>query len=123
MFTPSQSKKGPGRKRLEPRNILSGILFVLKTGIAWDDLPAELGWGCGKTCRARLRDWHRAGVWTRPNSLLLAELNGADKIDWERGLIDASFAKAPLGGEKTGPNPLFPRRRGIAANREASIIC
>jgi hypothetical protein len=31
--------------------ILTGILFVLKTGIAWDDLPAELGCGCGKTCR------------------------------------------------------------------------
>src|SRR5262249_48601797 len=35
----------------------------------------------------------------------LAELNGADQIDWRRALIDASFAKAPLGGEDTGPNP------------------
>ena len=37
--------------------------------------------------------------------MLLAELNGADQIDWERALIDASFAKAPEGGEDTGPNP------------------
>ena len=45
----------PGRKPLDYRKILTGILFVLKTGIAWDDLPAELGCGCGKTCRNRPR--------------------------------------------------------------------
>ena len=42
----------PGRKPLDRRRILTGILSVLKTGIAWDDLPAELGCGCGQTCRA-----------------------------------------------------------------------
>src|SRR5262245_24197781 len=91
--------------RLDYRKILTGILFVLKTGIAWDDLPAELGCGCGKTCRRYLRRWHRAGVWRRLHALLLAELNGADQIDWQRAPIDASFAQAPCGGEDTGPNP------------------
>jgi transposase len=95
----------PGRKPLDFRKILTGILFVLKTGIAWDDLPAELGCGCGKTCRHYLRLWHRAGVWRQLHAVLLAELNGADEIDWERALIDATFAKAPEGGEDTGPNP------------------
>ena len=52
-----------------------------------------------------LRLWHEAGVWLKLHALLLAELNGADQIDWERALIDASFAKAPEGGEDTGPNP------------------
>src|SRR5437763_12289287 len=85
----------PGRKPLDYRNVLTGILFVLKTGIAWDDLPAELGCGCGKTCRYYLQVWHRAGVWRQLHALLLAELNGADQIDWNRALIDASFAKAP----------------------------
>jgi len=95
----------PGRKPLDYRKILTGILFVLKTGMAWDDLPAELGCGCGKTCHHYLRLWHQAGVWRRLHALLLAELNGADQIDWGRALIDASFAKAPEGGEDTGPNP------------------
>jgi transposase len=95
----------PGRKPLDFRQILTGILFVLKTGIAWDDLPAELGCGCGKTCRHYLRLWHQAGVWLRLHALLLAELNAADQIDWSRAIIDASFAKAPEGGEDTGPNP------------------
>ncbi len=48
---PPRRFRFPGRKPLEPRQILTGILFVLKTGMAWDDLPAELGCGCGKTCR------------------------------------------------------------------------
>jgi transposase len=95
----------PGRKPLDYRKILTGILFVLKTGIAWDDLPSDLGCGCGKTCRHYLQEWHKAGVWLKLHALLLAELNGADKIDWRRALIDASFAKAPEGGEDTGPNP------------------
>jgi transposase len=102
---PPRRFRFPGRKPLDYRKILTGILFVLKTGIAWDDLPAELGCGCGKTCRYYLRLWHRAGVWRQLHAVLLAELNGADAIDWERALIDASFAKAPEGGEDTGPNP------------------
>src|SRR2546421_4693548 len=102
---PQRRFRFPGRKPLDYRNILTGILFVLKTGIAWDDLPAELGCGCGKTCHHYLQLWHEAGVWRQLHALLLAELNGADQIDWERALIDASFAKAPEGGEDTGPNP------------------
>jgi transposase len=102
---PQRRFRFPGRKPLDYRKILTGILFVLKTGMAWEDLPAELGCGCGKTCRHYLRAWHRAGVWLELHAVLLAELNGADQIDWRRALIDASFAKAPEGGEDTGPNP------------------
>src|SRR5437899_12511999 len=100
---PQRRFRFPGRKPIDYREILTGILFVLKTGIAWDDLPAELGWGCGKTCRHYLRAWHQAGVWQQLHALLLAELNAADQIDWERALIDASFAKAPEGGRGYGP--------------------
>src|SRR5438309_11030773 len=109
---PPRRPRFPGRKPLDYRKILTGILFVLKTGIAWDDLPAELGCGCGKTCHRYLRRWHQAGVWLKLHALLLAELNGADQIDWERALIDASFAKAPEGGEDTGPNPTDRRKSG-----------
>jgi transposase len=102
----------PGRKPLDYRKILTGIHFVLKTSIAWDDLPAELGCGCGKTYRHYLRLWHRGGVWRQLHAILLAELKGADAIDWERALIDASFAEAPEGGEDTGPNPTDRGRSG-----------
>jgi transposase len=52
----------PGRKRLADREVLCGILFVLYTGIAWEFLPQELGFGSGMTCWRRLRDWQQAGV-------------------------------------------------------------
>jgi transposase len=95
----------PGRKPLEDRQVLTGILFVLKTGIPWEDLPQEMGCGCGMTCLNRLKDWHRAGVWQQLHQLLLSELRGADKLDWSRATVDASLARALGGGEETGPNP------------------
>lgn len=102
----------PGRRPVADRQVLTGILFVLKTGIRWEDLPAEMGCGCGMTCLNRLKDWHRAGVWRRLHQLLLSELRGADKLDWSRAVVDASFARALGGGEDTGPNPTDRRKLG-----------
>jgi hypothetical protein len=51
----------PGRKRLPDRQALQGILFVLHTGVAWQHLPAELGFGSGVTCWRRLDEWQRRG--------------------------------------------------------------
>ncbi len=48
----------PGRKRLDQRKVMCGILFVLYTGIRWEFLPQELGFGSGMTCWRRLRDWN-----------------------------------------------------------------
>src|SRR5215831_8258371 len=45
----------PGRKPVDDRKALTGILFVLKTGIPWEDLPVEMGCGCGMTCWRRLQ--------------------------------------------------------------------
>jgi transposase len=109
---PERRFEHPGRKPMDRRKVLTGIVFVLKTGIGWDDLPAELGWGCGKTCRGALRDWHAAGVWGRLHRLLLARLRGSDKIDWSRAAVDSATARSPLGGEGTGPNPTDRRKLG-----------
>jgi transposase len=49
----------PGRKRIEDRKVLSGILFVLQTGIPWEYLPQEMGCGSGMTCWRRLRECRR----------------------------------------------------------------
>ena len=78
---PERRFRFPGRKPLDYRKILTGILFVLKTGIAWDDLPAELGCGGGKTCHSYRCPWHQAGVWQRWHAWRLAGRNGADAID------------------------------------------
>jgi transposase len=54
-----------GRPRVQDRACLTGIIFVLKTGLPWEYVPQEAGWGSGVTCWRRLRDWQRAGVWRR----------------------------------------------------------
>src|SRR5438876_10467327 len=79
----------PGRKPLDDRKALTGILFVLKTGIPWEDLPQEMGCGSGMTCWRRLNQWRQTGVWQKLHELLLAELHYADRIDWSRALVDS----------------------------------
>lgn len=88
----------PGRKALPDRLVLNGILHVLHTGIAWEDLPKEFGYGSGVTCWRRLRDWQQAGVWEALHQKLLIRLNAAGQIDWSRASVDGSHVRALLGG-------------------------
>lgn len=101
-----------GRPPIDDRATLTGILFVLKTGIPWEDLPQEMNCGCGMTCWRRLRDWQAAGVWDRLHAALLAELNAEGKIDWSRAAVDSSTVRAVGAGEETGPNPTDRRKPG-----------
>jgi transposase len=102
----------PGRKRLDDRKVLCGILFVLYTGIPWEFLPQQLRFGSGMTCWRRLRDRHTAGVWRQLHEALLAELNAAGALDWSRAVIDSSHVRAMKGGPKTGPSPVDRARPG-----------
>src|SRR5262249_2822929 len=97
----------------DDRRALTGILFVLKTGIPWEDLPQEMGCGCGMTCWRRLRAWQHAGVWPQLHRVLLARLRAADQIDWSRAAVDCSFARALGGVEDSGPNPTDGGRPGV----------
>jgi transposase len=96
----------PGRKPLDDRTCLNGILFVLLTGITWQDLPQQLRYGSGMNCWRRLRDWQAASVWDRLHQLLLAEVHAADRIDWSRAVADGSHVRA---------------RRGTRARRSAQV--
>jgi len=96
-------KTHPGRKRIDDRRCLTGILFVLKTGIAWEDLPREMGCGSGMTCWRRLRDWTAAGVWDELHRVLLERLHEAGRIDWSRAVIDSASVRAAFGGRRPGP--------------------
>ena len=104
----------PGRKRLDDRKVLTGILFVLQTGIPWEYLPQEMGCGSGMTCWRRLREWQEAGVWQRLHELLLAKLNEADRIDWSRAAIDSSHVRA-FGGRQDRPEPGRPLQERLQA--------
>jgi transposase len=100
----------PGRKRLQNRRALTGILFVLKSGIPWEMLPQEMGCGSGMTCWRRLRDCQESGVWQKLHEMFLAKLREADQIDWSRAVVDSASIRAVGGGGKTGPN-LTDRRK------------
>jgi len=90
-----------GRPPVPDRAALTGILFVLKSGIPWEMLPAEMGCGSGMTCWRRLRDWHKAGVWQRLHEVMLAKLEAAHLIDWSRASVDSIFIRAK-GAKKGG---------------------
>ena len=107
----------PGRKPLDDRKALTGILFVLKSGIPWEMLPQEMGCGSGMTCWRRLRDWQAAGVWEKLHETLLSRLHEADQLDWSRACVDSASARAVGGGEKNRPQSHGPRQAGKQASR------
>jgi len=99
---------------MDDRAALTGILFVLKTGIPWEMLPREMGCGSGMTCWRRLKEWHKAGVWERLHRALLDRLGEADRIDWSRASLDSASVAAP-GGREDGPEPDRSRQIGLEA--------
>jgi transposase len=109
-------KRYPGRKPLTNRQALSAILFVLKTGLPWEHLPQELGWGSGMTAWRRLHAWQKQGVWKKIHAALLAHLEGAEQLDWSRAVVDSASVRAVHGGKKRGRTPR------IAAKLAASTM-
>lgn len=97
--------------------VLQGILFVLHTGIGWEHLPQELGFGCGMTACRRLRDWQQVGVWEKLHELLLSELHAADQLEWERAVADSSHLQAKKGATRPAP------ARSTGAVWAASATC
>jgi transposase len=116
LLPPEPPKPNGGRPRIPDRAALTGIIFVLKSGIPWEMLPAEMGCGSGMTCWRRLRDWQEAGVWDRLHHTLLDELGTADQIDWSRACLDSASIPAKKGDLPRG------RIQRIAANRARSAI-
>lgn len=101
----------PGRKPIGNREALTGILFVLISGVPWEMLPQELGCGSGMSCWRRLRDWTAAGVWQKIHSVLLDRLRQADKIDWSRAVIDSAPVRAVFGGTRPAQTPRIEAKR------------
>ena len=113
---PSEPPKPQGgRPRVDDRAALSGIIFVLKSGIPWEMLPQEMGCGSGVTCWRRLREWQEAGVWERLHRVLLDRLGEADQIELERACLDSASIPAKRGARKPARTRRIKERRARSA--------
>jgi transposase len=103
-----------GRPRVSERAALNGILFVLRTGMRWNHLPTELGFGSGATCWRRLDAWQKAGVWHRLHALLLDRLRESRELDLSHAAVDSSSVRAVGAGEKLGRTPRIVRAQVLS---------
>jgi transposase len=99
---PPRRFRYPGRARYSPRQCLEGILYVLYTDTPWLQVPyRELGLPSGETCRRRLEEWTRRGLFQNALVVLQAQLADAGRLDWSRLLVDCSLVEAKKGARRS----------------------
>src|SRR2546428_11070318 len=88
---PPQKPK-PGRPAADHRRILNGILWLLRTGAPWRDLPERYGpWG---TVASRFYRWRKAGLWARLLAAVDQQADGAGQRDWDTHDVDGTIIRA-----------------------------
>lgn len=93
---PKQDQTKGGRPRADDKKTLEGILWILKTGAQWNELPSH--YGSYATCWRRLKAWEENGTWEKIWKRLLSTLSKADKLMLSVGMVDGTFAPAKKGG-------------------------
>jgi len=111
LLPPPKPKKKPGRPRMDDRRAMTATFYVLRTGCQWKALPRSLG--ASSTVHDRFQEWQQAGVFEGLWQAGVLEYDCAKGLDWEWQAMDGAMTKAPLGGEKTGPNPTDRAKQGV----------
>jgi len=108
---PAQAPKlKPGRPRMDDRQAMTAIFYVLRTGCQWNAIPRSLG--ASSTVHDRFQAWRRDGLFVNLWRAGLLDYDRHKGIDWEWQCMDGAMTKAPLGREKTGPNPTDRGKKG-----------
>ena len=84
-----------GRPWVSDRECLEGILWLLRTGSRWRDIPVDLP--SGSTCWRRLQEWAGEGILEAIHTLLIEELDERAALDFSELLTDATFIRAKKG--------------------------
>ena len=92
---PPAKKDGRGRPRKDPREVLNGILWILRTGAPWPDLPEK--YPSFQTCHRRFQEWVRNGTLESILKALAEDLKQRGKLDLEECFIDGTFIPAKKG--------------------------
>jgi transposase len=103
-----QPKPKGGRPRMDDRQALDAIFYVLRTGCQWKALPRSLG--AGSTVHDRFQEWQRAGVFEKLWAAGLQKYDAEVGLDWEWQAMDGGMTKAPLGGKRDRAQPHRPRQ-------------
>ena len=88
--------KSTGRKRVDPRRILDGIIFRMRSGCHWNRLPRELG--DDSTIHRTFQRWVELGVLERIWSMLIEECEELGAVEWQWQSADCAMGKARFGG-------------------------
>ena len=99
-----------GRPWRNDRDCLEGILWVLRAGARWQDLPSQ--YPSPATCWRRMRLWTEQDVWLTIWRAVLGQLRRRQRLDFEEAFIDGSFAPAKKGDRRSG-------RRSVARERRS----
>ena len=109
--------KSTGRKRVDPRRILDGIIFRMRTGCHWNRLPGELG--DDSTIHSTFQRWVRLGVLERIWAVLIEECAELGAVEWQWQAADCAMGKARFGGDSVGRNPTD---RGKAGRKRSVLV-
>jgi len=102
-----------GRPRVPDRQCLIGIVYVLRTGMAWNMVPTEFGCGSGVTCWRRFKQWTVEGIWEDVEKKVLNALGRCGQIDWSRSVIDSASVRAVFGGRTRGLTLRIEAKRAV----------
>jgi transposase len=92
LFRPRRRSDGRGRPWRDTRAVVNGVLWILRTGAPWHDLPNR--YPPYQTCHRRFQHWQRSGVLLQLLQKLAEDLRDRGKLDLSEALVDASFSSA-----------------------------
>lgn len=100
--------KQRGRKRVDRRRVLDGIIFRLRTGCQWNHIPGV--YGDDSTIHRCFTKWCALGIFEQIWALLVEECDELQGVHWEWQAVDTAMGKARLGGAKSAPTPRIARK-------------